>query len=134
VLDGYRVDLAQLEDYTQALVDTQLLYDQIEDQLTEADLTSKDPTFGSLIGHPQYAGPQSDFTESCRTFLTTYRDLYSQIHALNHQISGKLNYMVQAFVDTREQYQKLENDHAAVFDGLLDRIRGGGHDDSAGPR
>jgi hypothetical protein len=35
VLDGYQVNLTQLEDYTQALVETQLLYDQIEDQLTE---------------------------------------------------------------------------------------------------
>jgi hypothetical protein len=76
----------------------------------------------------QYAGPQSDFTEACCTFLTTYKDLYLRIHALNHQISGKLNHMVQAFVETRDQYQKLENDHAGVFDGPLDRMRGGGHD------
>jgi hypothetical protein len=74
VLDGYQVNLVQLEDYTQALVDTQLLYDQIEYQLTEADLATKDPSFGTLIGHPQYAGPQSDFTEACRTFLATYTD------------------------------------------------------------
>ena len=92
MLDGYQVNLTQLEDYTQALVDTQLLYDQIEDQLTEADLTTRDPSFGTLIGHPQYSGPQSDFTEACRTFLATYTGLYSQIHALNKQISGKLNH------------------------------------------
>jgi hypothetical protein len=42
--------------------------------------------------------------------------------------------MVQAFVDTREQYQKLEHDHAGVFDGLLGRVRGGGHDGAAEPR
>ena len=134
MFDGYKVDLTQLEDYTQALVDTQLLYDQIEDQLTAADLETRDPFFDTLIGHPKNAGPPSDFTEACRTFLTTYKDLYSQIHALNHEISGKLNHMVQAFVDTREQYQKLENDHAAVFDGLLDQVRGGGHDGAAGSR
>lgn len=127
MLDGYQVNLTQLEDYTQALVHTQLLYDQIEDQLTEADLATKDPFFKTLTGHPQYAGPQSDFTEACRAFLATYKDLYSRIHALNRQISGKLNHMVQAFVETREQYQKIESDHAAVFDGLLDRVRGGGH-------
>ncbi|MPZ82304.1 MAG: hypothetical protein GEV28_18660 [Actinophytocola sp.] len=48
---------------------------EIEDQLTEAALTAADPTFSTLVGHPEHGGTQAGFTE---------------IHSLHHQISGKV--------------------------------------------
>jgi hypothetical protein len=131
-MDGFQVNLTQLETYTNALVQTQKLYDQIEDQLDQADLKIVDPFFDTLIGHPQYAGPQSDFTEACRTFLSTYRDLYTEIHALNSQISGKLNYMVQEFVKTHELYQQLDRNSATLINGLHDRLSGGAYNGATG--
>ncbi|HEY0448926.1 hypothetical protein [Actinophytocola sp.] len=129
--EGFRVDPTQLQDYIDALKESQLRYDEIEDQLTEADLTTADPDFATLVGHPELGGTQAEFTAACRTFLTTYRDLYTEIHALHHQISGKLNYLVQAFVETNQLYQHLDSTHATVFDGLLDRHASGGGSNGA---
>jgi hypothetical protein len=133
--EGYRVDLTQLQDYIDALRESQQTYDQIEDQLVEADLTTADPDFSTLVGHPRYGGAQAEFTEACRGFLTTYQGLYTQVHDVNRQISGKLNYMVQAFLDTHKLYQETEAAHASMFDGLLDGLTsGGGVDGAAGIR
>lgn len=129
--EGYRVNLTQLQDYIDALRDSQQTYDQIEDQLVEADLTTADPDFSTLVGHPQYSGAQAEFTQACRGFLTTYQSLYIQVHDVNRQISGKLNYMVQAFLDTHELYQENEATHATMFDGLLDGLTSGGAVDGA---
>lgn len=117
-MEGFRVDLTELDDYTSALVETQQLYDQIEDQLAAADLTDA-TRFESLVGTPQNEGPQREFTDACREFLTTYRDLYTQIHDLNGQISGKLNYMVQAFVDTSTLYRQQEITSTTLYQDLL---------------
>jgi hypothetical protein len=115
---GVRVDLAELDDYASALVETQQIYDQIKDQLTAADLTDA-ARFESLVGKPQYDGPQREFTDACRELLATYRDLYTQIHDLNGQISGKLNYMVQAFVDTSTLYRQQEVANTTLYQDLL---------------
>jgi hypothetical protein len=134
VTEGFRVNLVQLQDYINALREAQQTYDDIEDQLVEADLTTADPDFATLVGHPEYGGTQAAFTEACRTFLTTYKNLYTQIHDLHHQISGKLNYMVQEYVETHALYQQVESANALVFDGVHEQLLGGGESGPADTR
>lgn len=129
--EGYSVQLTALEDYIGVLTDAAENYEAIHGQLAAVDLTAKDPFFDTLLGHPQYAGAQSDFTEACRTMLTKYAQLYSELVAVHHEISGKLNYMVEEFVETHSLYARLEDEHAEMFTRLLDDLVSEGGDNGA---
>ena len=124
--DNFQVNLTQLGDYIASLQKTQQMYATIEGQLEDADLAKKDPDFKTLVGHPHYGGTQKEFTQACHDFLTTYKNLYTEIHNLNRQISGKLNFMVQEFIGTHELYQQVEGTHAGMFDSLHDGLTSGG--------
>jgi hypothetical protein len=130
--EGFQVNLTQLGDYITALQGSQQMYATIEGQLEDADLAKKEPDFKTLVGHPHYGGTQQEFTQSCRDFLTTYKNLYTQIHDLNHQISGKLNFMVQEFIGTHKLYLQAESTHAGMFDSLRNGLTSrGGSDGTA---
>lgn len=129
VTEGFQVNLTQLDDYIKGLQASQELYATIEGQLEDADLVKKDPYFKTLIGHSHYGGAQKSFTQSCHDFLTTYKHLYTHIHDVNRQISGKLNFMVRELIGTHELYLRAEGTHAGVFDGLRDGLTSEGSAD-----
>jgi hypothetical protein len=112
---GFRVQLASLETFAEAVRTTRDEYAAMNGQLAAADPAQREATLYGLVMLP---GSRA-VDEKCHAVVTAYKSLYSKVAWAQTVIKAQLDVIAANVTETHQLYSDVETRHEAMFRGLL---------------
>lgn len=118
------MQLGTLEFYTEKVQQAVDNYESITAQLAAGDVTNAKDPFGALLcdPEPEHGGGPAAFDTACRSTITNYATLYSNLLQTHGAILARLKHMHAALTGTLQVYSDLEGKNTGRFDRIFDGL------------